>query len=118
MRGMLPAEAHTCSTSESGKILVAILKPPDTVACNNSSIDFTSLSTAMLPIPHPMSVMAEERRAALGRVIFGALTAPICTNRMHRVFSRLGPGGDDPFGALPPQVIQDNIDSIAAELLP
>jgi hypothetical protein len=65
MRGMLPEAVHTCWTSESGKILVAILKPPGTVARINSSIDLTSLSTAMLPIPLPMSVIAEERRAAL-----------------------------------------------------
>src|SRR5580658_2076966 len=35
----------------------------------------------------------------------------------YRVFSRLGPGNNNPFGALSPEVIQNDIDSIAAELL-
>ncbi len=35
----------------------------------------------------------------------------------YRVFSRFCPGNNNPFGAWPPEVIQNDIDSIAAELL-
>ena len=81
-RCRLASVVQTFSTSESGKILVAIVKPPGLVAFIKSSIDFTSRSTGILPMPLPISVMAEERSAALGRVISDALTEPICTNRM------------------------------------
>ena len=66
-----------------------------------------------------MSTMAEERSAALGQ----------CDTRMRlpsryvrsewapHPFPLLRPGNNNPFGARPPEVIQNDIDSITAELL-
>jgi hypothetical protein len=35
----------------------------------------------MLPMPLPMSTIADDRSAALGSVMSAPLTEPICTNR-------------------------------------
>jgi hypothetical protein len=68
-------------------------------------------------MPLPITVIAEERRAALGSNIRCAHRADLYEPDRHRVSSRLGPGDDGPLGAFSPQVIQNDIDSIAAELL-
>ena len=73
---MFPADDQVSSTADSGNVLVAILKLPATVACIKSSIAFTRRSSGILPMPLPISWIAEERSAALGSVMLGALTAP------------------------------------------
>ncbi len=87
---MLPDVAQTFSTSESGMSWFSIAKPPGTVACIKSSIDFSIRSTGILPMPLPSSVMAEERSAALGSVISGAAhRSDMYEADWHRLFPPL-----------------------------
>ena len=62
--------------SDRGTALALILKPPGAVACMSSPMALTKRSMGMLPMPLPISVIAEERNAALGSVMSGALTVP------------------------------------------
>lgn len=56
--------------------MARISKPPGAVACSSSPMALTARSLGMLPLPLPISVIADERNAALGRVMFGALAEP------------------------------------------
>lgn len=67
------------ATSASGMGLLAILKPAAGAACRTPWIACSSRGNGTLPIPLPMSCNADERSTALGSVMFGPLTAPICT---------------------------------------
>ena len=62
--------------------LVAILKLAGTVARKSPSMARTRRSKGMLPMPLPMSTIADDLSAALGSVMSEPLTAPIWTNRI------------------------------------
>ena len=69
-------------------------------------------------MPLPMSTIAEERSAAPGSVMSGPLTAPTWTNRIgDRVFPGLGPGDQQALGALPPQIVDHDINPLRELLL-
>ena len=73
-------------------------------------------------MPLPMSTIADDRNAALGSVMSAPLTAPICTNRIGTASApALAAGDDEPLGALPPEIVEHDIDPLrefpAEELL-
>ena len=64
----------------------------------------------MLPMPLPISVIADERNAALGSVMFGPLDRPDLNKPdRHGVFSCLGRRDQQALGARPPQIIDHDI---------
>src|SRR6202522_3754334 len=82
VRLVLSSSDQAGSTSDSGTGLAAILKPPGTVAFNNSAMPAMRCSGETLPRPLPISSIADDRRTALGSVRFGPLAAPTWINRM------------------------------------
>ena len=61
VRLALSSRGHACSTSDSGTGVVAILRPAGTAARNTPPTAWTKRSKGMLPMPLPISRIAEER---------------------------------------------------------
>ena len=65
-----------------GPALERDFEAPGRVASSKPSMQAASRSNGMLPMPLPMSSIADERKTALGSVMSGALTDPIWTTRI------------------------------------
>src|SRR5450432_3206564 len=69
-------------TSDKGTVVVATSKPPGMLACSTLSMALSRRLNGTLPMPLPISWIAEERRTALGSEMLGALAAPIWIQRI------------------------------------
>ena len=70
----------------------------------------TKRSMGMLPMPLPISVIAEERNAALGSVMFGSARRTDLNKPDRRgVSPRLGPRGQEALGARTPEIIDHDV---------
>ena len=68
----------------------------------------------MLPMPLPISSIAEERSTALGSVMSEPLTAPICTKRIGAPSAAALRGRDQQaLGAASPEIVDDDIHAFA-----
>src|SRR5471032_971411 len=74
--------AQCRATCDKGSACVAIAKPPGTAASNSCCKAASMRGSGMLPMPLPINSIGDERKAALGKVMVGALTEPMWTKRI------------------------------------